>query len=157
MNAPTSLRKTLGKPQGLSREQVKRLISAGIHRAATIHGDKALATAAGCCTTTIQNAKAGTTVPEPHILGNLLSIEPTILWEWLDKLGFKVIPTDQQMSPDMKTARDMSHALTLFIQALEDGLRDHRETIALAQLFRPLIPKLSAIVAEADQHRGVDA
>lgn len=40
-------------------------------------------------------------------------------------------------------------------EALADGRRDHRETCELAQAIRPILPALSAIVAEADRVKGV--
>ena len=119
-------------------------------------GDKSnlvVAEAAECSPRTIENALSMNTLPEAHLLGNILRLEPTALWEWLDEIGFKVIPKDCSISPDMKTAREMSHALTVLIQSLDDGFRDHTETLAVAKLFRALIPKMAAIVSEADQHR----
>ena len=64
--------------------------------------------------------------------------------------GFILIPEDRAMSPDMETLIEMSQAMTRFCEALEDGRRDHRETIELANKLRPLVPKLSQIIAEAD-------
>jgi DNA-binding phage protein len=141
------------KVSGVSKDRTKELISAGLHRAVMNHGMDTVASAAECNRRTIENALSMNTLPEAHTLGNILRLEPTVLWEWLSELGFKVVPKDLSMSPDMKTATEMSDALTLFIRALEDGARDHTETVQLARKLRPLIPKLSALVAEADKHR----
>lgn len=151
--ATKSLAKIARETNGLSKDRTKELVSAGLHRAVLNHGMEAVAAAAECNPRTIENALSMTTLPEAHTLGNILRLEPTALWEWLSELGFKVVPKDLSMSPDMKTASDMSDALTLFIRALEDGARDHVETQQLAKKLRPLIPKLSALVAEADKQR----
>jgi hypothetical protein len=136
-----------------SKDRTKELISAGLHRAVLNHGLDTVAKAGDCSPRTLQKAMSLETLPEAHTLGNILQLEPTLLWEWLSELGFKIVPKDLVMSPDMKTAREMSNALTVFIQSLEDGVRDHRETQAIAPLFRHLIPKMAAVVAEADKHR----
>jgi hypothetical protein len=133
----------------LTKDRTKELISAGLHRAALNHGLDTVAKAGECSTRTLQKE----TRPELHTLGNILPLEPTVLWEWLSELGFKIVPKDLCMSPDMRTVTEVSQFLTAFIQALEDGVRKHDETVRLGNLVRPLIPKLSAIVAEADRHR----
>ena len=153
MAASKVLDRFAGDTKGLTKDRAKELISAGIHRAVLNHGIEAVAGAAECSRRTIENALSMNTVPEAHTLGNILRLEPTALWEWLAELGFKAVPLDFQMSPDMRTAAEMSDALTLLIRALEDGTRDHSETLALAKKLRPLVPKLAALVAEADKYR----
>ena len=133
------------------RDRTKELVAAGLQRAVLNHGISAVAQAGECEANTIRNALAHTTLPELHTLGNILRLEPTVLWEYLKAHGFKIVPTDMVLSPDMQTAAEMSRALTTFIQALEDGRRTHRETCELAKLLRPLVQKLTAIIHEADE------
>lgn len=139
--------------KGLTKDRTKELISAGIHRAVINHGIESVASAAECSRRTIENALSMNTVPEAHTLGNILKLEPTALWEWLSELGFKIVPKDMAQSPDLKMVTDISDMLTTYIRALEDGTRDHVETQQIARKVRPLIPKLSALVAEADRVR----
>jgi hypothetical protein len=77
-------------------------------------------------------------------------LEHTVLAEWLGKLGFQAIPTSAQITPDMVTASQMSRAVAAFLEILEDGKRSPSETCSLADVLRPLIPRLTAIVHEAD-------
>lgn len=153
MTAHAVLHKIQSAPKPLSEQRTKELIAAGIQRAVFNHTKAAVAKAAGCNTRTIDNYVAMNTLPDIHTAGNILALEPTALWEYLAEIGFKVVPLEMMMSPDMRTATEMSDCLTTLIRALEDGSRDHIETQALAKKLRPLIPKLAALVDEADSHR----
>jgi hypothetical protein len=44
----------------------------------------------------------------------------------------------------------MGRAMAEFIEALSDGKRTHKETLELAEVLRPLVPRLTQIVHEAD-------
>lgn len=137
----------------LSKDRVKELVSAGLHRAVLNHTIETVTQAAECSRRTIENALSMNTVPELHTLGNILPLEPTVLWEYLSELGFKIVPQDMVLSPDMQTATELSRLLTMLLKAIEDGHRDHSETLKLAPAARALILKLSCIVNEADEHR----
>lgn len=39
-------------------------------------------------------------------------------------------------------------------EAMRDGVRDHRETIRIAEKARPVVASLNNIIAEADRTRG---
>lgn len=61
--------------------------------------------------------------------------------------------TDSQ--PELfHTAADLAMAAGNFIEALRDGHRDHLETLHLAGLFRDLLPRMQAVVGEADRIRS---
>lgn len=137
----------------VSKDRAKELVSAGLHRAVLNHGMGTVAKAGECTARTIENAISLKTMPELHTLGNILLLEPTVLWEYLSKLGFKIVPQDMVLSPDMQTATELSALLTMLLKAIEDGHRDHNETVKIAPSARRLILKLSAIVDEADEHR----
>jgi lambda repressor-like predicted transcriptional regulator len=140
----------------VSKDRTKELVSAGLHRAVLNHGMETVAKAAECHRRTIENALSMTTLPELHTLGNILSLEPTVLWEYLSELGFKIVPKEMALSSDMRLASDMSGALTTFIRLIEDGIRDHNDTLKAGEAFRKLIPKMAAIVQEADRIRTGD-
>lgn len=115
----------------------------------------AFATKIGCCPDTVSNALAGKNLPELHTVLNSLLACPNALDEAIAVYGFRIIPADAAMSPDMQTLFEMSRALTSFIDALDDGRRDHRETLELAELLRPVVPKLTAIIHEAEGLKAV--
>jgi hypothetical protein len=154
MTSRTSSAKTLrGKDEVQSR-----LAAAWARTIAGMGGKKAtFAEAIGCHPDTVSNALAGNTVPELHTALNSLAVCPEALYEVFSLYGFRLVPDDMQMSPDMLVVLEMSEALTCYIAALQDGRRDHRETIQIAEKVRPLIAKLTALVAEADEKRGLKA
>lgn len=139
----------------LSKEAVQsRLAAAWARTIAGMEGKKAtFAEAIGCHPDTVSNALAGNTVPELHTALNSLLACPDALFEVFSLYGFRLVPDDRAMSPDMRTIFEMSEALTTYIAAMEDGRRDHRETLRIAEKVRPLLSKLAALVAEADDKK----
>jgi hypothetical protein len=108
------------------------------------------ADAIGCCPDTVSNALSGNTVPELHTALNSLMADPNALDEVFSLYGFQVVPLDMELSPDMVTLHHLSKAMAEFCDVLRDGKRTHRETLELADELRPLIPRLTAIVHEAE-------
>lgn len=137
-------------PKPLTKDRVKALVASGLQRAARDYGIEEVAIKAGCSRRCIEKALSHETLPEAHLLGNLLLLDPTTLCEWLGALGFQLVPRDVEASPDMVTLHQMSKAMAEFIDALRDGKRTHRETLELAEELRPLIPRLTQIVHEAE-------
>lgn len=137
-------------PKPLTKDRAKALIASGLQRAARDHGLDEVAIRAGCSRRCVEKALAHETLPEAHLLGNLLLLDPTALTEWLGALGFVIVPRDAEASPDMVTLHHMGRAMSEFIDALRDGKRTHTETLELADELRPLIPRLTQIVREAE-------
>lgn len=142
----SSAKRPLGKDEVQSH-----LVAAWSRTIAQNGGKKAtFAESIGVHPDTVSNALSGTTVPELHTVLNSLVACPNALDEVMRLYGFILVPEDKALSPDMQTIVEMSQALTRFCEAMEDGRRDHRETIELANKLRPLLPKLHSIVDEAD-------
>jgi hypothetical protein len=128
-----------------------RLAAAWARTIARMNGRKnTFADAIGCCPDTVSNALSGNTVPELHTALNSLLADPNALDEVLSLYGFILVPNDMEMSPDMQTLAQMGKAMAEFLDALRDGKRTHRETLELAEELRPLIPRLTQIVHEAE-------
>lgn len=142
-------------PKPLTKDRTKALIASGLQRAARDHGIEEVAIKAGCTRRCIEKALSHETLPEAHLLGNILLLDPTALTEWLGALGFIVVPRDAELSPDMVTLHRMSTAMSEFIDALKDGKRTHQETLELAEELRPLVPRLTAIIREAEGLKAV--
>jgi hypothetical protein len=138
------------EPKPLTKDRVKALIASGLQRAARDHGLDEVAIKAGCSRRCIEKALCHETLPEAHLLGNILLLDDTALSEWLAALGFMAIRLDKLHSPDFETLSQMGHAMTEFIEALADGKRTPKETCDLAEVLRPLVPRLTQIVHEAD-------
>lgn len=139
----------------LSKCETKALVASGLQREVLERGIEAVADDMDCTTRCVRKALSHETLPEADKLGNLLAKNPSALFEWFAQLGLHVGFSKTIMSPDMLTASQMSRAVATFIEILEDGTRNHRETCELAAILRPLIPRLSAIVHEADGLRSV--
>lgn len=101
-------------------------------------------------TTTVDNALTGKTVPELHTALNSLLYDPTALDEVMALYGLRVCPRDAEAANDMETIHGLSGAVTEWVSRLMDGKRCHRDTLALANIFRPLIAEMQAIVHQAD-------
>ncbi len=103
---------------------------------------------------TVNRALTGDSVPELHTALNSLAFDFTALDEVLALYGAKIVPNQIEASNDLATISSLSNLAGQFAKALEDGHRDHRETMALAAAIRPLMKALSAICAEADHIKG---
>lgn len=106
-------------------------------------------------TKTVNRALTGETVPELHTAWNSLADDPTALDELASLYGVSIIARRTASANDMELAAGLGHSLSELIDRLRDGKRCHIDTLALAELFRPLIPQMQAVIAEADELRGV--
>lgn len=131
------------------RHAFKRLL----HRLAAAHGDARLALALGVSERQLRNIFAGS-IPGVHGVWNLLALDPTALDEIADLYGMRVTPARAEPGKDFDTIARLANCAGQYVSVMADGIRDHRETLELAESARPLISRLSAIVAEADHIRG---
>lgn len=106
---------------------------------------------------TVNRALTGETVPELHTAFNSLVDDPTALDELCALYGVSLVLRRPISANDMELACGLGRSLSELIDRLRDGQRDHLDTLAIAELFRPLIPHMQAVVQEADGIRGVAA
>lgn len=139
----------------LTKDRAKALVAAGLQRASSEHGKDGVALAAGCSVRCIEKALAHDTLPSIETLFNALSADPTILDEFLREYGLCLRSVTADAANDLTTAAGLSHAAGALIEAHQDGRRCHRETLAIADKLRPLLPQIAAIIEEADRHRSV--
>lgn len=135
-----------------SKEQVQAKLAQAWSRtiATQFKGNKtAFAGEIGCHPDTVSNALSGTTTELHFVLNSLLAC-PNSLDELMALFGVQLIPRDTELSPDMQTAAQMGRVLSAFLDVLRDGKRTHTETLAFAEELRPLIPRLTQIVHEAE-------
>jgi hypothetical protein len=142
--------RTSSPKTALTEEQVQAKLAQAWARTIATVGKGYMADKAGCHPDTISNALSGSHLPKLHTVLNSLIACPNALDELLAVYGFRLVPDDALMSPDMVTVHQMSRALCEFIEALSDGKRTHRETLELAEEIRPLVPRLVQIIHEAD-------
>lgn len=139
----------------VTKEKAKALVAAGLHRAVVNFGLEKVAQKAGCSPRCLQKALSHETLPEMHTAANVLLLDKTALCEFFAALGIQLVPLDAAMSPDMQTIARLSETLSVYINALQDGRRDHRETLEIAEHLRPLVAELTGIIREADGLRAV--
>lgn len=138
-----------------NKTQVSRALATGLLRAiGTAGGKGSLADSMDTSTKTIDRALIGDSIPGIHTALAALLVDPTALDELLRLYGFCLRPLTAEAANDMDTAAKLSFAAGAMIEALADGIRDHRETLAMADIFRPLIQSMGAIISEADALRG---
>lgn len=145
------------RPAVHSKMDVSARLVAGWARVIARIGKGVFADAMGVDVKTVSRAMSGETLPELHTVINSLRADPTALNEVFAAAGFELRPVGLCAANDMATISDLSRLTTQWVEALADGVRDHRETLALADSIRPLVQALNAIVGEADRHRGVAA
>lgn len=141
-----------------SETEVSRAVAAGLFRAiGTCGGKGALADKMEVSTKSVDRALTGDSVPHGRSLFASLLADPTALDELADLYGVVIRPKSSQAANDLHTAACMATAAGSFIEALSDGKRDHTETLALADMFRPLLKMLGAVVEEADRIKSGEA
>lgn len=138
----------------LTETRFCELLTAAWGRVRAKHTGAAFAEALGVTPETVGNAMSGRTTPKPHTVWNSLRADPTALDEVAAHYGFKLTPTNTDAANDLATAAGTIDAMAALVRALDDQHRDHNETLAIAQLLRPHIGALNAIVRQADELRG---
>ena len=146
------------RPNLRSKQDVSAALNIGWARMVAKHGRGGFADAMNVDPKTISRALAGDSVPELHTALNSLMLDPTALNELFALYGLTPPrKREAEAANDLHTMTGLSDVLRAFCAALEDGNRDHRETLALADLIRPLMPLLANIVSEANAIKGVAA
>lgn len=106
---------------------------------------------------TINRALAGPSLPAAEHLLNSLAADATALQEVLALYGLKAVPITADAANDMDLVTDLSRTVAEYLARIADGKRCHIDTAVLANLFRPIIPQMQAIVDESDRAKGVAA
>lgn len=145
------------RPKTRSKQDVSVALGIGWQRAQAKLGKGRFADAIGGTTKLIDRALIGESVPELHTALNSLLADGTALNEVFAL--YDLHPPrrrNAQAVNDLDTASKLSALVAMFCAALSDGKRDHRETLALADEIRPLMPALTALLTEANHLRGIN-
>lgn len=140
----------------LSRDRFKTLLAAAWSRTAAACGSPmVMAAAMGLSDKkTITRATGMQNTPEAHAVFNSLLADPAALDEVLAAYGFRLAPIEPAAANDFATLSGVCGVASDWAAAMQDGRRDHNETLRLADKVRPLLPALTAVVREADALRG---
>ena len=141
-----------------SKTDTSAALGMGWSRMIAKHGRGGFADQLGVDAATVKRAMCGDTTPELHTVLNSLMVDQTALNELFALYGFE---PPRKRNPaaanDLTTLAGLSEVLRTFCAALEDGDRNHVETLALADACRNVMPALSAIMGEAARIRGLAA
>lgn len=131
---------------------------AGLSRVAVQIGRGTLADKARRTTRSLDMLFAGETgIPNAKGAFDFLLADDTALDEVLALYGVKICPRNSAAGGDLAVIAELAHVLARFTSAIEDGKRVHTETLDVAKALRPLMPKLTAIIDEADALRAPTA
>jgi len=139
----------------IAKDKFQRALASAWGRVWPHVGKGTMAQAMGLDSTkTIDRAVTASNLPEAHTIFNSLFACPTALDEVVGLFGFKIVPLSIDAANDLATAAGTIDAMAELIRSQDDQHRDHNETLAIAQLLRPHIGALNAIVRQADELRG---
>lgn len=138
----------------LSETRFGELLTCAWGRITAKKGRGGFADALNVTPETLGNAMSGRNQPKAHTVFNSLRADPTALDEVAAHYGFKIIPASSDAANDLATAAGTIDAMAALVRALDDQHRDHQETLSIANLLRPHIGSLNAIIRQADELRG---
>ena len=138
----------------ISKTKLSTAIGAAWGRVANKLGKGSMADRMEVNAKTIDRAMAGPSLPDAENLLNSLIADPSALDEVLKLYGLKVVPNVANAANDMALVTSLSGTVAEYLQRIADGKRCHVDTAVLAELFRPLLPQMQAIVDEHDARRA---
>lgn len=139
----------------LTDGDVRHLLAARLIPICQEYGAERVALEIGANEKTVRNARDQRQTLKLHSVFNLLAVDETALDAILDHYGFRLVRTEAQAANDMALVAQGAALTSIHAEAMEDGRRDHRETIAIAQRFRGLIAQYQPILDEADRIQGI--
>jgi type II secretory ATPase GspE/PulE/Tfp pilus assembly ATPase PilB-like protein len=146
------------RPEPLSKDKFQTKLAAAWGRVWPRTSKGAMASRMGLNDTkTIDRAVTASNLPEAHTIFNSLCADETALDEVLAAYGFKLIRLHADAANDFDTLADAADLHDEHMNAMRDGVRDHRETLKIADKARPVVRKYQAIISEAERLRASGA
>lgn len=103
---------------------------------------------------TLGNAVLGKHTPRLHTVLNALLVDPSALTNTLLLYGVVAVPAETGEVDDNAVIAALLRSASDYFDRMKDHRRCHQDTLALAEIFKPLVPALLAIVREAGAIRG---
>lgn len=143
----------------LSKDKFQRLLASAWSRVASdLGGQVKMAAAMGLNETKpIQRGINATNLPEAHTIFNSLLADEGALREILSHYGLELCAQRPDAANDLATLSGLCETAAELSDALRDGIRQHPETLRIADKLRPHMPSLVAYLREADELRGAVA
>jgi hypothetical protein len=142
------------RPQFHSKMDVSAALVAGWARVMMRTRQGKFADDLGVDAKTIRRWMTGEHLPEFHTALNSLVIDITALNEVFDLYGLELRPKAAKAGNDMLLLADTCHLSAQLAEVMADGVRNHHETLMLADTLTPMIPAYQAIVREAADLRA---
>lgn len=140
----------------VAEEKFHAAMMLGIMRLTVAHGRDKVAHALGVSPRQIGNLANGS-FPAAHRFWNLLALDATAMDEVAALYRAEVRTRTAIAADDMDTVARITRLAGQWIDVMADGVRDHRETLELADAIRPLVQRLNSVCAQADRLKGVAA
>lgn len=138
----------------LTEQEARHLLAGGLLAPCHEVGPTKVALRVGCDEKTIRKARDKEATLRLDYAWNTLLADPHALDGLARHFGKLLIGLDPSAANDSETVSRMLHASTEYFDRMRDNVRCHADTLALADLFRPLLPALAAIVHQADELRA---
>jgi hypothetical protein len=142
------------KRQPKSESEFHSLIVAGLARVAAKIGRGTLADKMGRTPRAIDKVFAGS-IPDAKALWDATAADPSVLDEIAAAYGFRIVPLNSDPSSDLKLSAGLCDVASELMVSMQDGHRDHNETLKVADKLRHVVGPAIAIIEEADRLRGV--
>ncbi|MEA3044552.1 MAG: hypothetical protein QOH47_2390 [Sphingomonadales bacterium] len=137
----------------LTEQDARHLLAAGLLQPCHLEGPTRVALRIGCDEKTVRKARDKETTLRLDYAWNALLADERALDALARHFRRLLIPLAIEGANDFQTVSAMLHAATEYFDRMRDNERCHKDTLALGDLFRPLLPALAAVVHEADEIR----
>lgn len=140
-------------PEPLSKDKFQRALAAAWGRVwpKAGMGKAKMADRMGLeSTKTIDRAVTASNLPEAHTIFNSLLADESALDEVLREYGFALVRVKPEAANDFDLLADAADLHDEHMNAMRDGIRDHRETCRIADKARPVVSRYQAIIEEAE-------
>lgn len=134
----------------LTEGDARRLLALSLARPVAAQGPTRFALKVGCNERTIRKAAVGEATLRIDFAFNALLSDPGALDALAMHFRRVLVSIDPGTICDMTAISGLLRAAAEYVERMRDARRCHADTLALADLFRPLLPHLAGIVREAD-------
>ncbi len=145
----------ISRKEPRSAEEVRRALSEDWYNATRRLGSGALEDKLGDIDPdTLGNALKGKHTPRLHTALNSLLADPAALLNTFLLFGVVAVPVEEGNVDDDAVISGMLRAAAEYFERMKDRRRCHNDTMALAELFAPLVPAMLAVIRESARIRG---
>jgi hypothetical protein len=133
-----------------TKDEVSDALAADWLKIAPIGQRASFAAQIGVCDPkTVSKAISGEHLPEAHTILNSLVLDPAALFNTFRLFQIVAVRVQAGAADDHDVIAGLLRAATEYFERMKDNARCHQDTLALADLFVPLIPAMLSIIEEA--------